>query len=263
MAQPSGPPRRYRCLSAHLRQRFGAAVRSVSVDAGFTCPNVDGTVTTGGCVYCDNRSFSPTRRLPRTTIRATRPRHRHPQQALRRRALHRLLPGRHQHARPAGRDCAASIPRRWITRRSSAWPSAPGPIRCRIPSSICWKNSPTRVPVFLELGLQTIHDRSLDWMNRGHHFDAFLDAVGRCAGRNLDLCAHVILGLPGESRDDMLATARALARLPVHAVKIHNLYVVRDTPLAGSVVRGEVRLLERDEYVAWCATFWSCCRRRW
>src|SRR4051812_4080740 len=68
MNPPAGPQRRYRSLAESLRERFGVKVRSVSVDAGFTCPNVDGTVTTGGCVYCDNRSFSPTRRLPRTPI---------------------------------------------------------------------------------------------------------------------------------------------------------------------------------------------------
>src|SRR5882724_10962322 len=66
----AAPVRRYVSLAGHLRERFGAKVRSVSLDAGFTCPNVDGTVTTGGCVYCDNRSFSPNRRLPRTTVRA-------------------------------------------------------------------------------------------------------------------------------------------------------------------------------------------------
>src|SRR5262249_7464070 len=78
--------------------------------------------------------------------------------------------------------------------------------------------------VLLELGLQTIHDRSLDWMNRGHHVDCFADAVLRCQGRCFDLCAHVILGLPGESRADMTATADALAALPVGGVKIHNLH---------------------------------------
>src|SRR5262249_3628644 len=103
--------------------------------------------------------------------------------------------------------------------------------------------------VLLELGLQTIHDRSLDWMNRGHHFDCFVDAVQRCQGRNLDLCAHVILGLPGESRDDMLATADALAILPVNGVKIHNLHVVRDTPLDEMYRSGKVRLFELPEYV--------------
>ncbi len=103
--------------------------------------------------------------------------------------------------------------------------------------------------VCLELGLQTMHDRSLDWMNRGHHFDAFVDAVQRCQGRGLDLCAHVILGLPAESREDMLATADALAGLLVHAVKIHNLHVVKDTPLEKMYERGEARMFERDEYV--------------
>src|SRR5688572_32279215 len=62
------PARRYRALGPYLRPRFGAKVYRVTIDAGFTCPNVDGTVTTGGCVYCDNRSFSPNRRLPRATI---------------------------------------------------------------------------------------------------------------------------------------------------------------------------------------------------
>src|SRR3954466_12556202 len=62
--------RRYRALSSYLRDRFGTKVRTVTIDAGFTCPNVDGTITTGGCVYCDNRSFSPNRRLPRATVAA-------------------------------------------------------------------------------------------------------------------------------------------------------------------------------------------------
>src|SRR5205807_4401910 len=103
--------------------------------------------------------------------------------------------------------------------------------------------------VCLELGLQTIHDRSLDWMNRGHHYDVFVDAVRRCQGRGLDLCAHVILGLPNETHADMLATADALAALAVDAVKIHNLHVVKDTPLEAMYRAGTVRMLERDEYV--------------
>src|SRR5262249_23568556 len=109
--------------------------------------------------------------------------------------------------------------------------------------------------VCLELGLQTIHDRSLDWMNRGHNYDAFLDAVERCRGRAFDVCAHVILGLPGESDDDMLATADALAALPVQAVKIHNLHVVRGTPMEAMYERGEVPMLERDHYVGLVCAF--------
>src|SRR5438034_8726625 len=95
-----------------------------------------------------------------------------------------------------------------------------------------------------------MHNRSLDWMNRGHHYEAFVDAVERCQGRGLDLCAHVILGLPGESRADMLATANSLAALPVNGVKIHNLHVVHDTPLEDMYRTGAVRMMELDEYVS-------------
>src|SRR5262249_13251539 len=109
--------------------------------------------------------------------------------------------------------------------------------------------------VCLELGLQTLHHRSLDWMNRGHPFDAFVDAVRRVQGRGLDLCIHVILGLPGETPADMMATAEALAALPVQGVKIHNLHVVPDTPLEKMYRAGEVRMLERAEYVGLVCDF--------
>jgi radical SAM protein (TIGR01212 family) len=255
MNQPTGPQRRYRSLAEHLRARFGVKVRSVSVDAGFTCPNVDGTVTTGGCVYCDNRSFSPTRRLPRTSIAAQ---------------LERgigILSKRFGAERfiayfQAGTNTHGPLEKlRRVYSEAVAHPQVVGLAVGTRPDSVpdpvldLLSEFATRVPVFLELGLQTIHDRSLDWMNRGHHFDAFLDAVGRCVGRDLDLCAHVILGLPGESREEMLQTARALSRLPVHGVKIHNLYVVRGTPLADQYDRGEVRMLDFDEYVSLVCEF--------
>ena len=73
--------------------------------------------------------------------------------------------------------------------RSSAWPSAPGPTACRTTCSICSTRSPSRTYLSVEYGLQTIHDRSLDWMNRGHHHDAFLDAIERSRGRGFEICA--------------------------------------------------------------------------
>src|SRR6185295_18001239 len=96
-----------------------------------------------------------------------------------------------------------------------------------------------RTYLSVEYGMQTIHDRSLDWMNRGHHHDAMLDAMERSRGRGFEIGAHAILGLPGETDDDMLATGRELARLQVDAVKIHNLYAVKNTPLPDQVSRGE------------------------
>jgi radical SAM protein (TIGR01212 family) len=244
------PARRYRSLAAYLRERFGVRVRTLALDAGFTCPNVDGTVTTGGCVFCDNRSFSPNRRLPRVSLRA---------QVERGIAV---LSGRYRAERyiayfQAGTNTHGPLDRlRRLYDEALAHPLVVGLAVGTRPDSVpdavldLLDDYARTRPVFLELGLQSIHDRSLEWMNRGHDVAAFFDAVARCRGRNLELCAHVILGLPGESRADMLATARAVAGLPLHGVKIHNLYVVRGTPLEAQYQRGEAPLLTRDEYVS-------------
>lgn len=241
--------RRYYAFSRFLQERFGTKVYRVTVDAGFTCPNVDGSVAVGGCVFCDNRSFSPNRRLPRTSVT---------EQVRRGVALVQQRYGvdRFLAYFQAATNTYAPVDRlRRLYDEALAHPQIVG---------LAIGTRPDCVPdpvldlvqsyareryVCLELGLQSSHDRSLDWMNRGHHFDAFVDAVQRCQGRGLDVCAHVILGLPGESRQDMLATAEALAALPVHAVKIHNLHVVKETPLERMYREGTVRMLERDEYV--------------
>lgn len=106
-----------------------------------------------------------------------------------------------------------------------------------------------RTYVAVEYGMQTMHDRSLEWMNRGHDHRSFLDAIERSRGRGFEVGAHVMLGLPGESHADMLATARELARVGIDAVKIHNMYCVKNTKLADQVAAGEVQLMEREPYI--------------
>jgi hypothetical protein len=112
-----------------------------------------------------------------------------------------------------------------------------------------------RTWLVIEYGLQTVHDRTLDLLRRGHHYDAFADAYQRSRRRGLNVAVHVILGLPGESRDDMLATARTLAALDLHSVKPHNLYAVRNTALADQVAAGQVRLPEFGEYISCLVDF--------
>lgn len=256
MEQPSANACGWRKAGLHyyaygwfLKQKFGCRVHKVSLDGGFTCPNVDGTVAVGGCVFCDNRSFSPSRRLPRTTIAGQ---------------LERgieLLKLRYAATRfiayfQPGTNTYAPVQRlRPLFQQALQHPHVVGlAIGTRpdcVPEPVLELLSELarQTYVCLELGLQTIHDRSLDWMNRGHHYDAFLDAMARSRGRGFDICAHVILGLPGETRKDMLETAKELARLQVDAVKLHNLYAVHATPLADDVAAGRVRLLELEEYV--------------
>ena len=109
--------------------------------------------------------------------------------------------------------------------------------------------------VWIEFGLQSAHDETLFRINRGHDVACFERSVRMARGCGLDICAHVILGLPGEDHEMMLETARFLAGLPVQGVKIHLLYIVAGTPLAEMYRRGEIRCLEREEYVGLVVDF--------
>ena len=247
--------RRYYPLSRFLRERFGGKVHRVTIDGGFTCPNVDGTAAVGGCVFCDNRSFSPNRRLPRTSVRAQVERG------------VEILDKRYGAKDYLAYFQAASNTYAPVAKLKRLYDEALGHPRiaglaigtrpdCLSEEVLDLLEGYSRDRfVCLEIGLQTIHDRSLIWMNRGHDFACFLDAVKRAQNRQLDLCVHVIIGLPDESQNDILATAEALASLPIQGIKIHNLHVVKDTPLETQFLAGTARMLVRAEYVSLVADF--------
>ncbi len=246
---------RYHAYHHHLRALFGVRVQKVSVDGGFTCPNVDGTVATGGCTFCDNRSFSPSRRLPRQDILEQI------EEGIRR--LKRRYDCNHFQAyfQPATNTYAPVEKLRRLYSRALEHPLIVGlAIGTRpdcVPDDVLdlLQEFAQRTRLSVEYGMQTMHDRSLHAMNRGHDHASFLDAMERSRGRGFEIGAHVMLGLPGESPDDMLATAREIAHVGLDSVKIHNLYVVKDTPMADQVERGEIRLMERDEYVTTLVDF--------
>lgn len=260
---PSGYPQRRQQIAAgwraeglhyfsqsyFLRQYFGTRVQKVSIDAGLTCPNVDGTVAFGGCNFCDNRSFSPSRRMPRKDILEQI------DQGI------RLLKMRYKsddfiaYFQPATNTYAEVDQLRTIYQLALQHPKvrsmAIGTRPDCVPEEILDLLSETAQQTLLsvEYGMQTMHDASLHWMNRGHEHDATVDAVERSRDRGFEICLHIMLGLPGETREMMVQTAREVARLNVDAVKIHNLYVVKKTPLALLVEQGDVELQSRDDYV--------------
>jgi radical SAM protein (TIGR01212 family) len=246
---------RYHSYSFHLRRKFGRRVHKISLDAGFTCPNVDGTVALGGCVFCDNRSFSPSRRLPRDAIAGQLA------AGIARVSRRFKAEGFLAYFQPATNTYASVDRLEGLYAQALSDPRVVGlAIGTRpdcVPADVLDLLSRLAGTTYLsvEYGMQTMHDRSLDWMNRGHHHDAFVDAVARSRGCGFEICAHVILGLPGETHSDMLATARELARLNVDAVKLHNLYAVRGTPLATWVRDGQVKLMSRDDYVGTLVDF--------
>lgn len=240
---------RYSAYNWHLRNRFGRRVQKVSIDAGFTCPNVDGTVAMGGCTFCDNRSFSPSRRIPRGSIRAQI------DEGIRRlklrydcdRFLAYFQPATNTYAEV---DRLRAVYDEALTHEKIVGMAVGTRPDC-VPDDVLDLLSEFAHRTFLsvEYGIQTIHDRSLQWMNRGHLYDVFPEAIERSRGRGFEICAHVILGLPGESHADMMATADEMARLELDSIKIHNLYAVKNTPLAEQVERGEVQLIDRGTYV--------------
>jgi len=238
-----------------FRRWFDGPVWRVSVDGGFNCPNRDGTLATGGCIYCNPISFSPGRRSASRSVsdqidEGIR-------QLQRRRHVDQFV----AYFQPATNTYAPIDRLRSLYAEAVEHPKVVGLIVGTRPDCVgndvldLLAQFAEQTWLSVEYGLQTIHDRTLDRINRGHHHDAFLDAVERSRGRGLRIGAHVILGLPGESPDDMQATARELARLRVDSVKIHNLHAVKNTPLAEMVARGEVDLPRFAEYVNWVVSF--------
>ncbi|MGC4005004.1 MAG: TIGR01212 family radical SAM protein [Pirellulales bacterium] len=233
----------------YLRRRFGGRVQKVSLDAKFTCPNVDGTVAKGGCTFCDNRSFSPSRRQPKLSVADQL------QEGIKRLKVRYKADRFLAYFQPATNTYAPVERLRPLYLSAFGDPRVVGmAIGTRpdcVPDDVLdlLQEFGQRTYLSVEYGLQTMHDRSLDWMNRGHHYDAFVDAMARSKGRGFEICVHLIVGLPGETREDVLATVREMARYEVDAVKIHNLYVVHNTELADQYAAGTAKMLERDEYV--------------
>lgn len=239
----------YNSLGFHFRRRFGCRVWKVSVDAHLDCPNRDGSIASGGCLFCDPQSFSRSRRLGLESIAQQieegtgrlRKRYR----------ADRFV----AYFQPATNTYAPVERLRDLYEEALAQPDIVGLAIGTRPDCVddgvldLLAEFAQRTWLSVEFGVQTIHDRSLAWLNRGHRHDALLDALDRCRPRKLNVGAHVILCLPGETPEDMLATARELARLAVDSVKLHNLYAVKNTPLARLVDAGEVELADRDEYV--------------
>jgi len=239
----------YFSYNFHLRRKFGHRVQKVSIDAGFTCPNVDGTVTTGGCTFCDNRSFSPSRRVRRDLIAGQI------DEGIRRLKMRYQCDHFLAYFQPATNTYAPVDRLRKLYLEALSHEKIVGlAIGTRpdcVPDDVLDLLGRLAQDTYLtlELGIQTIHEQSLAEMNRGHGYAVFPDAVHRCRGRGFEVSTHVILGLPGETKQEMLQTARAMSDLQLDSIKIHNLYVVKNTPLADQLKRGELVLLERDEYV--------------
>jgi uncharacterized protein len=242
--------KRYYDLKSYWRNRFGCRVHKLPIDAGFTCPNRDGRVAIGGCIYCDGRgsALRQTGELPSIDEQVRRGKEYYRRRGKAEKFVAYFQTFTNTYA-PVARlkalyDEALAV-EDVIGLAIGTRPD------CVSDETIALIRSyAVRYHVWLEFGLQSIHDRTLRAINRGHDRATFLDAVRRTGNSPILLCAHIIVGLPGESREEMLETARALAELPIQGIKIHNLLALKGTFLGSLYEQGKMTTMSREQYVA-------------
>jgi len=233
----------------YLKQLFPFRVYKIGLDAGFTCPNRDGSVAYGGCVYCENRSFSPNSKDAKRSV------------------SEQIVSGMEFYRRHFKAEKFIAYFQAYtntygpislldnLYREALTFPDVVGlSIGTRpdcLPDEIidllsCYSK---KTHLWVEIGLQSMHEDTLKWMNRGHSFDQFVDAITRVKLKGLRVCVHVILGFPGETHEMMMQTADILAGLNIDGLKIHHLYVAENTMLEKMYEKGGMNLLSLDEYI--------------
>jgi hypothetical protein len=231
-------------------------VQKISLDAGLGCPNRDGTLSSEGCIFCDGRGSGTGAMINhgRTLSEQIQEGRRF---AERRYGAHLFIAYFQSFTNTYG-----ALPKlKALYDEALAHPGMVGLSVATRPDCVnpetleLLKSYQEKYLVWVEYGLQSAHDETLNRINRGHDVACFEEAVRLSSRYGLNVCAHIILGLPGETPEMMMNTARYLAGLPVHGVKIHLLYVAKDTPLAVLYRKGEYDCLSRDDYMGLVIAF--------
>jgi len=250
--------KRYNAFTTELRRIFGCRVQRLSVDAGFTCPNRDGTVATGGCVFCGGNG-SGAKGIVRGLSIAE-------QLELSKAVMVRKFRAQKflAYFQAYSNTYAPVEQLRALYDEALGVPDVAGMIigtrsDC-LPDDVIdlLADYASKTYLWLELGLQSSVDRTLAAINRGHDTANFIDAVKRCHERGIKVCAHLIFGLPGESKEEMLSTTNLLNQLMVEGIKIHHLYIMKGTMLEELYLKGEVDFMDRDAYIGLVCDFLEC-----
>lgn len=232
-------------LGRDLKSRFGEKVHKLTINASFTCPNRDGTSGLGGCTFCNNASFSG-KTGSQLSIREQLENSKPGMRAKRYLAYFQTYTNTYAEVEELRRLYEEALTTTDIV-------------------GICVGTRPDCVPdatldllahyqqqgyeVWLELGLQSSFDKTLDLINRGHHFDAYVDAVKRARQRGLKVCTHLIIGLPGEVPSDSLITLERVLDVGCEGLKLHPLHIVRGSQMARQWKNGEIKAIEQQDYV--------------
>jgi hypothetical protein len=247
--------KRYNPFSEELKRVFGCRVHRISVDAGFTCPNRDGTVGSGGCLFCGDRGSGSFGIARGETVADQLEQGK--EVMVRKYKAKKFL----AYFQPYSNTYAPVATLAALYDAALAVPDVVGLIVGTRPDCLPRETLELlaayhrKTWFWLELGMQSTLDRTLQTIRRGHDSAAFITAARAVKQRGIRLAVHIILGLPGESRAEMLSSAAILNDLGVDAVKIHLLHVNRNTLLAELHAKGDITLLEKDEYVGLVCDF--------
>lgn len=245
----------YNDYNSYLKQRYGCKVYKIGLYAGFTCPNRDGTKGVGGCIYCNEdgsrASYADLRKSVKEQLESRIDYLKEKRGAKKFIAYFQAFTNTYAPPERLKSMYDEVLSFKDIVGISiGTRPDAIDSEKLRLIASYN-----ERYEVWMEYGLQSIHDRTLKYINRGHDFNAFLDAVTITREFALPICVHVILGLPGETREDMTATAKKMAELKIDGIKIHLLHILKGSALELLYAKGRVRLLSEDEYVGLVCDF--------
>ena len=242
--------KRYYTLDGFLKEKFGAKVAKISLNGGFSCPNRDGTKSVGGCIYCSEKLSGDFAGDPKDSIRTQ----------FEKGALMMSKKWKNAVYMPyfqAGTNTYAPLERlKTLYETALSMPDVVGmSIATRpdcLPEDVLDYLGELADRTFLtvELGLQSVSDETGRRINRHTDYADFLAAFEALKRRNIAVCVHLINGLPGETREDMLESVRTVSALKPWSVKLHMLHVLRGTVLAGMYERGEASVFEKDEYVS-------------
>lgn len=246
---PLWADKRFHTWNYEMREQFDCKVFKVMLDAGFTCPNRDGKLAVGGCTFCSARGsgdFAGSRRDDLVTQFNT----------IRNRQHQKWPEAKYIGYFQAYTNTYAPVDE--LREYYEVILQQPGVVGLSIATRPdCLPDDVVeylaelneRTYLWLEMGLQTIHESTSQLINRAHDTDCYLDAVRRLRSRGIRVCTHIIHGLPQETHDMMLDTVRAVADMDVQGVKIHLLHLMRKTPMVRQYEAGLLRFLEQDEYV--------------
>lgn len=240
----------YKSLNEHYQSTFGCKVYKLSIDAGFSCPNRDGTLGDRGCIFCSGRGSGDFASCGNTVTEQL--------EKAKARVESKSHSGKYIAYFQAFTNTYAPVAklRKLYTEAMSmneivglAIGTRPDCLDDQVIALLAELNQIK--PISVELGLQTIHEASARYIRRGYTLAVYNDAVARLKAAGLEVVTHIILGLPGETMDMAVQTTRHAASIGTDGVKFHLLHVLRDTDLEKDYLDGHFRCLELTEYAAW------------